>query len=122
MMFAMYKSHKKLSTRLVCLWPVFLAACASPPERNEAQFYRCEAGVDFTVRFVDDSAVVNSSRGHEVLHRDAGGLAPGQTVYANPRLRAEFGLGQTGREAVLRYPLVPVVLRCARSGLKSNQE
>ena len=114
MMFTMHKSHKKLSTRLVCLLSVLLAACASPPERNEAQFYRCEAGVDFTVGFVDDSAVVNGSRGHEVLYRDAGGLVPGQTVYTNPRLRAEFGLGKTGREAVLRYPLVPLVVRCAR--------
>ena len=112
-MSTMHKLRKTFSIRLVCLLPVFLAACASPPERNEAQFYRCEAGVDFTVRFVDDTAVVNSSRGHEVLYRDAGGFAPGQTVYTNPRLRAEFGLGKTGREAVLRYPLVPLVVRCA---------
>lgn len=110
----LHKPVAKPSTRLACLLAFFLAACASPPEDRGAQFYRCEAGVDFTVRFVDDSAVVKSPRGLEVLYRDAGGLAPGQTFYTNPRLRAEFGLGKTGREAVLRYPLVALVLRCAR--------
>ena len=50
----------------------------------------------------------------EVLLRDAGGLTPTQTVYSNPRMRAEFGLGAAGNQAVLRYLLQPVVLRCAR--------
>jgi hypothetical protein len=29
-------------------------------------------------------------------------------------MRAEFGLGASGREAVLRYPLLPLVARCVR--------
>jgi len=49
-----------------------------------------------------------------VLLRDAGGTTPLQTVYTNARLRAEFGLGVSGREAILRYPLVPLVARCVR--------
>jgi hypothetical protein len=49
-----------------------------------------------------------------VLYRDAGGTTPQQTVYANPRLRAEFGLGATGREAILHYPLLPLTARCVR--------
>ena len=44
------------------------------------------------------------SRGNDVLLRDAGGMTPQQTVYSNARMRAEFGLGASGREAILRYP------------------
>jgi hypothetical protein len=51
--------------------------------------------------------------GYDVLYRDAGGTG-NQTHYRNPRVRAEFGLGPTGREAILRYPLLPLVVRCVR--------
>jgi hypothetical protein len=94
-----------------------LAGCAADSSRlttAEADRYRCENDVAFTVKFANDSAVVNSNRGYEVLYRTAGGLTPGQTVYSNPRMRAEFGLGANGKEAVLRYLLQPVVVRCAR--------
>ncbi len=76
--------------------------------------YRCEHGIEFSVKFVDDSAVLNGSRGYDVLYRDAGGQGDKQTVFSNPRMRAEFGLGTSGREAVLRYPLLPLVARCVR--------
>lgn len=95
-----------------------LSACAatgtgtgSVPAR-----YRCEHGIDFSVRFVDDSALIESSRASDVLFRDAGGQGASQPVYSNPRMRAEFGLGSGGREAVLRYPLLPLVARCVRDG------
>ena len=110
----MNPSLSKRVVRMACLLPLFLAACADKPLPPEAPFYRCEAGVDFTVRFADDTAVFNGSRGYEVLYRNAGGIGPGQTVYTNPRMRAEFGLGPTGREAILRYLLVPLVVRCVR--------
>lgn len=97
---------------IACVLPVFLAACADKVLQPEAPFYRCEAGVGFTVRFADDAAIINGSRGYEVLYRNAGGIGPAQTVYTNARMRAEFGLGPTGREALLRYPLVPLVVRC----------
>jgi hypothetical protein len=35
-------------------------------------------------------------------------------IYSNPRMKAEFGLGATGREAIVRYPLLPLAARCAR--------
>jgi hypothetical protein len=77
--------------------------------------YRCDNAIDFTVRFGDDTATVEAgARGSEVLLRDAGGMTPQQTVYSNPRLRAEFGLGATGREAILRYVSPPLVAQCAR--------
>ena len=107
-------SLSKHILRMVCLLPVFLVACADKPLQPEAPFYRCEAGVDFTVRFVDDTAVFNGSRGYELLYRNAGGIGPEQIVYTNPRMRAEFSLGPTGYEAILHYSLVPLVVRCVR--------
>jgi hypothetical protein len=77
--------------------------------------YRCDQSVEFTVRFVDDSAMLDAGpRGSEVLLRDAGGTTPQQTVYSNPRMRAEFGLGASGREATVRYLLVPLVAHCVQ--------
>jgi len=89
-----------------------LSACAAPG--SVATRYRCEHGIDFSVRFVDDSALIESSRASDVLFRDAGGQGASQTVYSSARMRAEFGLGSGGREAVLRYPLLPLVARCVR--------
>ena len=98
-----------------------LAGCAmdtNPPKTAAVDpdlgLYRCENDVAFTVKFANDSATINSNRGYEVLYRTAGGLTPTQTVYINPRMRAEFGLGNTGKEAILRYLLQPVVVRCAK--------
>ena len=77
--------------------------------------YRCDQGLEFTVRFVDDSALLDStSRGQEVLLRDAGGVTPQQSVYSNARLRAEFGLGADGREAILHYLAPASAVHCMR--------
>ena len=76
--------------------------------------YRCEYNISFTARFVDDTVILDGTRGYDVLYRDAGGVGPLQSVFSNPRMKAEFGLGASGREAVLRYPLLPLVARCAR--------
>ncbi len=91
-----------------------LAGCAGLGAPQALPQYRCEHGIGFTAKFVDDSVVLDSSRGYEVLYRDAGGLTPAQQVFSNPRMRAEFGLGASGREAILRYPLLPLVARCVR--------
>ena len=77
--------------------------------------YRCEHNIEFSVRFEDDTAVLDvSERGREVLLLDAGGLTPQQTVFSNARLRAEFGLGPSGRDAILRYLSPPLVANCVR--------
>lgn len=91
-----------------------VAGCAGTGQPPAGPHYRCEHGIEFTVRFVDDTAVLEGTRGYDVLYRDAGGQGPQQSVYSNPRMRAEFGLGASGREAVLRYPPLPLVARCVR--------
>ena len=96
---------------------LFLTACATGNSGTTStdQRYRCEQGIEFSVKFVDDSALIDSSRGYHVLLRDAGGQGEGQTVYSNAVVRAEFGLGAGGREARLSYPLLPLVVRCGRN-------
>ena len=95
-----------------------LAGCAgmggAKPSAADGPRYRCEGGMEFTVRFAGDgSAVLKGARGDDTLLRDAGGQGA-QTVYSNPRMRAEFGLGAGGREAVLRYLTPPLATRCVR--------
>jgi hypothetical protein len=99
---------------IVCVALVGCAGTANNSSPAEAPLYRCENAIEFRARFIDNSAVLDGSRGYDVLYRDAGGVTPGQTVYSNIRMRAEFGLGPSGREAILRYPLLPLVVRCVR--------
>ncbi|MDP3761290.1 MAG: hypothetical protein Q8R01_12325 [Ramlibacter sp.] len=87
------------------------AAPAAP--QASATRYRCDQGIAFAVRFTDDTALVDAGpRGSDVLLRDAGGATPQQTVYSNARMRAEFGLGASGREAMLRYASPPLAAHC----------
>lgn len=104
-----------MNKALLCL-PVAaaLAACAGSGPMSGQQRYRCEHAIDFRVRFVDDSALLEGTRANEVLFRDAGGQGPQQSVYRNATMRAEFGLGASGREALLSYPLLPLKARCVR--------
>jgi len=104
------------ATAVLTAWAVLLTGCAAGNfgSSSTSQRYRCEQGIDLSVKFVDDSALIGSSRGDQVLFRDAGGQGEGQPVYSNAVVRAEFGLGAGGREARLSYPLLPLVLRCAR--------
>jgi hypothetical protein len=102
-----------LTVLMALLAALAQSACAGRSGQAGA-LYRCEHGLEFTVRFIDDSALVDGSRGHDLLYRDAGGQGDQQSVYSNERVRAEFGLGASGREAVLRYPLLPLVARCVR--------
>jgi hypothetical protein len=65
--------------------------------------YLCDGGLDFNVHFGDGVAIVDGAPGgSQVLLRDAGGATPQQTVYSNERMRVEFGLGEAGREAIVR--------------------
>lgn len=94
-----------------------LTGCAGlsgggPSAASSGPAYRCDQGLRFSVRFVNNTAVLKGARGDDVLLRDAGGQGA-QTVYSNARLRAEFGLGAGGREATLQYlPPAPLLARC----------
>lgn len=100
----------------LCVLPLVavLAGCAGTGVPSGQQSWRCENGIDFRVRFVDDSALIDGPRTREVLFRDAGGQGPQQSVYRNATMRAEFGLGANGREALLSYPALPLKARCVR--------
>jgi hypothetical protein len=91
-----------------------LGGCAIGNGPGAGPLYRCEHGIEFRVKFIDDTALLDGPGGQDLLQRDAGGQGPLQTVYSSPRMRAEFGLGASGREAILRYPLLPLVARCVR--------
>ncbi len=94
---------------------LMLPGCATQGSGTSGERYRCEQGIAFSVRFVDNSAIIDSTTGSDVLFRDAGGVTPQQTVFSNTRVKAEFGLGESGREAVLRYPLLPLAVRCVKA-------
>lgn len=91
------------------------AAASSAPAAAGLPRYRCDHGIAFTVRHGDDSVTIDAGpRGRHTLLRDAGGLTPQHTVYGNDRLKAEFGLGAAGTEAILRSAEPPLVARCVR--------
>ena len=93
-----------------------VAPAAPAASGTQVAHYRCDREIEFTVRFTDDSVVIDSKPplGNETLLRDAGGVTPQQTVYSNTRMRAEFGLGANGREAIVRVPGPPLVAHCTR--------
>ncbi len=95
--------------------PVPGAPAAGAPAGSGPARYRCDHGLAFTVQHGDDSVTIDAGpRGRQTLWRDAGGVTPQQTVYSNERLKAEFGLGPAGQEALLRYAEPPLVARCVR--------
>ncbi len=97
------------------------AAAAAPPPGTVAPAaaglprFRCDHDIAFTVQQGEDAVTIDAgARGRELLLRDAGGVTPQQTVYSNERLKAEFGLGAAGNEAILRYAEPALVAHCTR--------
>jgi hypothetical protein len=97
-----------------------LASCAGAPDSKPLPYYRCEYGIEFTAKFVDDSVALETTRGYEVLYRggkhasSAANAQAKSNEYSNARMQVEFDLGPTLREAIVRYPLLPLVSRCVR--------
>jgi hypothetical protein len=89
-----------------------LAACASTPADSPLPHYLCEQNLQFTARFIDNSVTLNFNQGFEVLFVKLGG---NPNDYGNPRVSAEFNLGPGGKEAVVRYPVLPLALRCVKT-------
>ncbi len=123
-------SRRRRAVLAVAAAAAVLGACTSPPPVStvpaapvtppaaaaaDLQRYRCDHGIAFTVQPGEDSVTLDAgARGRHVLLRDAGGLTPRHTVYSNDRLKAEFGLGTAGNEAILRYAEPALVARCLR--------
>ena len=62
----------------------------------------CDGGLQLRLRIRGDEVHVEGlPGGPEVVLRDAGGLTPQHTVFSNPRLRLELGVGRDASEAVL---------------------
>lgn len=91
-----------------------LAGCAGVGAAPGQPVYRCDNGLEFTARFVDDSVVLKGAGVEDVLLRDAGGQGEQQPVFSSARLRAQFGLGASAREALLQYAAPPLAVRCQR--------
>jgi hypothetical protein len=92
-----------------------VSATAAPAPVNAGTRYRCDHGLEFSVRYGADSATIDAGQqGRDELLRDAGGVTPAETVYSNERLRAEFGMGENGQEAVLHYAQPALVAHCTR--------
>ena len=88
-----------------------LAGCAGQAPSN-GTMYRCEHDLRMSVEFRGNAVVLDSRQGYDILYRLEGD-GPGPVAhYANTRMSAEFGLGPQGREAVIHYPLLPLVARC----------
>ncbi len=115
--------ERPLAWGSACLAAAALCACVPMAPGGSARApaqslprYGCDNGTGFAVSFADDTAAVDAGAGgRELLLRDAGGLTPQQTVYSNPRLRAEFGLGAGGDEALLHYLSLRLEVRCRRA-------
>jgi hypothetical protein len=75
-----------------------LAGCSNGPVSKPLPFYRC----------------------YDVLYRGGkhasspANAKPNSNEYSNNRMQVEFNLGPTLREAIVRYPLLPLVSRCVR--------
>jgi hypothetical protein len=100
-----------------------IAGCTGgPATMNPLPFYRCEYGIEFTAKFSGDSVVLDSTRGYDVLYRTGKNANPEVAAnakikpheYSNTRMSAEFNLGVLERDAIVRYPLLPLVSRCVR--------
>jgi hypothetical protein len=113
----------KVKTMALTCGAVAVAGCMSGPSASPPlPFYRCEYGLEFTAKFSGDSVVLDSTRGYDVLYR--GGKNANSDVaantkahpneYSNPRMSAEFKLGVLERDAIVRYPLLPLASRCVR--------
>lgn len=85
-----------------------LSGCSTRAE-STGQSYRCEQGVEMVARFQANSVTLDTNRGYEVLFRPNDAQTQ---FYENASMSAEFGLGASQDQAMLRYPVLPLALRC----------
>jgi hypothetical protein len=89
-----------------------LSACAGNETQGPLPHYLCEQNTQFTALFQEGSVRLDSNRGYELLFKKPGAST---AVYESAQVNVEFNLGTNGKEALLRYPLLPLALRCVRT-------
>ena len=67
------KQSRPATSKKTCLAAaaamLVLAGCSAPPSGPPLPLYRCEYGIEFTAKFIDDSVALDSTRGYDVLYR-----------------------------------------------------
>ena len=92
-----------------------LAGCASLTDAPRLAF-TCPQKLDFEARLYRDMALMEGERGHAVLERVAPSQDPeGALRYADPSVRASFGLGVDKRLVRLDYTGIPEPIYCERT-------
>ena len=97
--------------------PALLSACAALQDAPRLN-YLCPNDLRFEARLYQDMALLEGLRGHAVLERVADhhdGEGDGALRYADPTVRAQFGLGVQGRLARLDYTNIPEPVYCERA-------
>ena len=97
--------------------PALLSACAALQDAPRLN-YLCPNDLRFEARLYQDMALLEGLRGHAVLERVADhhdGEGDGTLRYADPTVRAQFGLGVQGRLARLDYTNIPEPVYCERA-------
>ena len=96
---------------------LLVAGCATVQDAPRLTFL-CPNALQFEVRLYQDMALLEGLRGHAVLERVPGAVDDtGEAVllYADPTVRARFGLGVDGRLARLDYTGIPEPVTCERT-------
>ncbi|MDR1969440.1 MAG: hypothetical protein LBQ32_12265 [Burkholderiaceae bacterium] len=101
--------HRVARRASACALPLLLAACALDAPRLA---YQCPEQLSFEARLYQDMALLEGLRGHVVLERMADDTAALQ--YADPTVRATFGLGLEQRLVRLDYTSIPTPVYCER--------
>ena len=96
---------------------LLLTGCAALQDAPRL-LYLCPNDLRFEARLYQDMALLEGLRGHAVLERVADhhdGEGDGALRYADPTVRAQFGLGVHGRLARLDYTHIPEPVYCERA-------
>ena len=103
--------------------PALLSACAALQDAPRLN-YLCPNDLRFEARLYQDMALLEGLRGHAVLERVADhhdGEGDGTLRYADPTVRAQFGLGVQGRLARLDYTNIPEPVYCERASAAAGE-
>lgn len=94
--------------------PAVLSACAALQDAPRLS-YLCPKELRFEARLYQDMALLEGLRGHAVLERLTAGPDGAALRYADPTVRAQFGLGVDARLVRLDYTNIPEPVYCERA-------